>query len=437
MVTRRNFLRQSATALAAGLIAPSLLEESRILARSVSANDKLRVGLIGCRNMGWSNLTDFLIHTDVDCVALCDIDQKLLENRGAELLKLREKKPSLFGDYRKMLEMKDLDAVIIGTPDHWHCLQMVDACSVGKDIYVEKPIANSIAECDAMVAAAYKYQRVVQVGQQQRSGNHWHEMKQYIDTGKLGKIARVEVWANFNYGALSLPAADSPVPEGVDFDMWLGPAPKRTFNNTRFHGSWRMFWDYGGGLLTDWGVHLLDMALWGMDVKGMPNRVLGSGGKFAFPQNSPETFDTMTVVYEYDDFVIQWNNVAGTETGPYNRNYGLAFKGTNGTLVANREGWEVIPEGNKAEVVTAKPNFQDHKDHVTDFLNCVKKRDYQTACTIDNGSLCAKYAHLGNISARVGESLKYDDVKKTFNNKEANKLIQPSYRNPWKFPNIK
>lgn len=418
------------------MVIPSAFGERLMRTSSVSANDKIRVGLIGCRSMGWGNLSDFLVHPEVDCVGLCDIDRNVLEGKAAEVEKRRGKKPDLYGDYRKLLERKDMDAIIIGTPDHWHCLQMTDACAAGKDVYVEKPIANSIAECDAMVAAAKKYNRVVQVGQQQRSGNHWHEMKKYIDSGKLGKVCRVEVWANFNYGALSLPVPDSPVPEGVDFDMWLGPAPKRTFNNQRFHGSWRMFWDYGGGLLTDWGVHLLDMALWGMNVKGMPQQTLASGGKFAFPQNAPETFDTLSVIYEFDDYLIQWSNVAGTETGPYNRNYGLAFKGTNGTLVANRESWEVIPEGNKAEAITSLPNHQDRSDHVANFLTCMKNRDFNTACTIDNGSLCAKYAHLGNISARVGTALKYDNQKKTFNNKEADKLIKPTYRGPWKFPSM-
>lgn len=436
MISRRNFISHSASAIAAGLIMPSILNESSMFARSVGANDKINVGLIGCKGMGWSDLSDFLLHPDVDCVALCDIDKNILESRAADVKKLRGNQPTLYGDYRKLLDRKDIDAVIIGTPDHWHCLQMVDACAAGKDVYVEKPIANSIAECDAMVAAGKKYGRVIQVGQQQRSGNHWHEMKEYIDSGKLGKIARVNVWANFNYATILNPVPDKPVPAGIDFETWLGPAPQRTFNEKRFHGLWRMFWDYGGGLLTDWGVHLLDMALWGMNVKGMPNRVLSSGGNFAYPDNYAETFDTLSVIYEYDDFIIQWSNIAGTETGPYRRNYGLEFKGTNGTLVANRESWEVYPEQNKVEAVKSLPNYQDHKDHVTNFLDCMKSRNTETACPIDNGSLCAKYAHLGNISARVKSALIYDDVKKTFHNADADKLIKPEYRKPWKFPKI-
>lgn len=436
MLSRRNFIRHSASAIAAGLVMPSLLNENNVFARTVGANDKINVALIGCKNMGWADLSDFLLHPEVDCVALCDIDRNILGEKASELEKLRDKKASLYSDYRKLLDRKDIDAVIIGTPDHWHCLQMVDACAAGKDVYVEKPIANSIAECDAMVAAAKKYNRVVQVGQQQRSGNHWHEMKRYIDSGKLGKIARVNVWANFNYATILNPVPDGAVPAGVDFETWLGPAPKRTFNEKRFHGLWRMFWDYGGGLMTDWGVHLMDMALWGMNVKGMPNRVISSGGNFAYPDNYAETFDTLSVIYEFDDFLIQWSNIAGTETGPYGRNYGVEFKGTNGTLVANRESWEVYPEQNKIEAIKSMPNYQDHKDHVTNFLNCMKSREMNTACTIDNGSLCAKYAHLGNISARVKSALIYDDVKRTFNNAEADKLVKPAYRKPWKFPEL-
>ncbi|WP_459188009.1 Gfo/Idh/MocA family protein [Parabacteroides sp. APC149_11_2_Y6] len=436
MLSRRNFIRHSASAIAAGLVMPSLLNENNVFARTVGANDKINVALIGCKNMGWADLSDFLLHPEVDCVALCDIDRNILGEKALELEKLRDKKASLYSDYRKLLDRKDIDAVIIGTPDHWHCLQMVDACAAGKDVYVEKPIANSIAECDAMVAAAKKYNRVVQVGQQQRSGNHWHEMKRYIDSGKLGKIARVNVWANFNYATILNPVPDGAVPVGVDFETWLGPAPKRTFNEKRFHGLWRMFWDYGGGLMTDWGVHLMDMALWGMNVKGMPNRVISSGGNFAYPDNYAETFDTLSVIYEFDDFLIQWSNIAGTETGPYGRNYGVEFKGTNGTLVANRESWEVYPEQNKIEAIKSMPNYQDHKDHVTNFLNCMKSREMNTACTIDNGSLCAKYAHLGNISARVKSALIYDDVKRTFNNAEADKLVKPAYRKPWKFPEL-
>ena len=430
-MNRLEFLKRAGALVAAGSFYPVLT--NNLFARPMGANDRINVALIGCRNMGWGDLNDALLRPEVRCVALCDVDRKILEDRAAELEKRTGVKPDLYGDYRKLLERQDLDAVIIGTPDHWHCLQMVDACAAGKDVYVEKPIANSIGECDLMVKAAKKYGRVVQVGQQQRSATLWNSMKKYIDSGKLGRIAKVNVWANFAYARITNPVPDQEPPQNVDFDFWLGPAPQRTFNPKRFHGSWRMFWDYGGGLITDWGVHLLDMALWGMNVKGMPNRVMASGGNHQDPMNYAETFDTMSVVYEFDDFIINWDNVT-IETGPYNKNYGVEFVGENGSLVANRESWEVLPFKDRIEPFQSLPDYLDHRDHLANFIDCMKKREMNTACTINNGALCAKYAHLGNISARVGSDIVYDDVRKKFNNKDANKLFIKEYRKPWKLP---
>ena len=435
-LSRRSFIKSSSAALAAGAVMPSFAIAS---SGHVSANDKINVALIGCKNMGWSDLTDFLPHPEVQCVALSDIDRSILNARADELKK-KGMNPDLYGDYRRILDRKDVDIVIIGTPDHWHCLQFVDACAAGKDVYVEKPISNSMAECDVMVAAANKYNRVVQVGQQQRSGNLWHDMVDYLRSGKLGTVGRVHIWANFNYAAIPQSVPDSSVPEGVDFETWLGPTPQRTFNSQRFHGLWRMFWNYGGGLLTDWGVHLLDMGLWGMDIKGMPRKVTSSGGKYYYPNGVHETFDSQIVTYQFDDFIMTWEHDAGKETGPYGRNYGVSFRGTNGTLVGNRDSWEIIPENKKEGKLPetlVKADYKDHKDHVTNFLECVKTRNRQTACTIENGSLCAKYAQLGNIAARLGgATLQYDDVLKKFDNPEADKYIKPNYRQPWKFPAV-
>ena len=431
-MTRRNFLKTTATA---AVVLPAM--GANALGR-VAANDTLNVALIGCRSMGWGNLSDFLLEQGVECVALCDIDQSVLDSRVAELDKMGKKKPAVYGDYRKMLERKDVDAVIVGTPDHWHCLHTVDACAAGKDVYVEKPLANSIAECDAMVAAAKKYNRVVQVGQQQRSSGHWQEMIEYLRSGKLGTIGMVHHWANFTYAAIT-PKPDSEVPEGVDFETWLGPAPARTFNTQRFHGIWRMYWDYGGGLMTDWGVHLLDMGLWGMNITGMPKKIIATGGKFYYPQGAHETFDTQTVSYLFDNFILSWENNT-VQTGPYNRMYGVLFRGTNGTIVADRDNWMVYPEdGQKKENIIpelkVEADQQDHKQHVRNFIACVKARNRETACSIENGSLCAKYAHLGNIAARMNVALEYDDLAKTFvGTPEANKYLKPAYRAPWQFP---
>lgn len=428
-MNRLEFLKSAGALMAAGAFAPSLT--NNLFARPVKANDRLNIALIGCRNMGWADLQDALILPDIRCVALCDVDNHILNDRAKELNDQTGVKPTLYNDYRKILDRKDVDVVMIGTPDHWHCLQMVDSCAAGKDVYVEKPVANSIGECDLMVAAAKKYDRVVQVGQQQRSGVMWNNMKRYLQGGNLGRITKVNVWANYEYASIKNSAPDLDPPFYVDFDMWLGPAPLRAYNKNRFHGSWRMFWDYGGGLITDWGVHLLDMALWGMGVKGMPKRVMASGG---IPKGDyAETFGNMSVIYEFDDFILTWNN-STLEQGPYGRNYGIEFVGTKGCLVANREGWEVYPFRNKVQAYQEKPDGMDHRNHVANFIKHVRNHTRNTACPIENGALCAKFAHLGNISARVKSDLVYDDVRKKFDNKEANKLLIKEYRKPWKRP---
>ncbi len=433
--TRRNFLRNTGSLLAGATVGPLIFNDT---IGAVAANDKVVVGLIGCNGMGFYNLSDFLKVPGVECAALCDIDDSVLNNRAADVLKLTGKAPRLYKDYRKLLEDKSIDVVIVGTPDHWHCLPMVNACEAGKDVYVEKPLANSIAECEVMVKAARKYNRVVQVGQQQRSGAHWKLVTDMIRDGKIGTLRKVNVWANFNYGIGQPLASDSEVPAGVDFETWLGPAPKRSFNKTRFHGSWRMFWDYGGGLLTDWGVHLLDMALWPKDIKEAPLAVTASGGNLSFADHNHETFDTMNVSYQMKDYVINWQHTAGIESGPYGRNYGLEFIADSGTVVINREGYELFPEQeNGAYKIPAIPKQganDSHLDHVTNFIECIKTRK-DPACPVENGRLVALYAHMGNIALRTQSRLVWNEATKNFgNNAAANALITPNYRAPWKMP---
>jgi predicted dehydrogenase len=436
MTTRRDFLK-AGTALTAGALFPNL-GYGATSASALSPNDKVNVALIGCRNMGWANLSDFLKHENVLCVSLCDVNLPLMEKRATELQGKYQQKATLYKDYRRILDRKDVDIVIIGTPDHWHCLQFTDACAAGKSVYVEKPIANSMAECDAMVYAANRYNTVVQVGQQQRSANHWKKMIDYIQEGHLGTIGQVNVWANFNYAAIPIPVADTSVPEGVDFDLWLGPAPKVPFNSSRFNGLWRVFWDYGGGLLTDWGVHLLDMALWGMGVAGMPEQTVAVGGNYFYPNGGHETYDSLNVTYRFERFVINWSNNAGIETGLGGRNYGVMFRGTNGSLVADRNNWEIIPEKDKIPYLKEEADYKDHENHVTNFLRCVDSGNRDTACPIETGSLSAKYAHIGNISARIGgQPLVYNDRSGRFDNEAANRLLKPEYHNGYKFPRTK
>jgi len=438
--TRRKFM-QDASRFSMGLgvlsINPTLVKAMK---RSISANEKINIGLIGVRGRGFNVLQQVLKQPETECVALCDIDDTVIEDRMAEVLELQDRKPKVFKDFRKLLEEKDVDAVIIGTPDHWHCLQLVYACESGKDVYVEKPLANSLGELDVMVKAARKYNRIVQVGQQQRSGSHWKEAVEYVKSGKIGQLRTIRIWANFNYGVGQSVVEDSPIPDGVDFNSWLGPAPERSFNTGRFHGSWRMFWDYGGGLMTDWGVHLIDMALWAGEVNTMPRAVVSSGGNFSHVDRAHETYDTLSVSWQLDDFNITWESLGGIQTGPYGKTYGLAFVGNDGTIIANRSGWNLNPEMEnkqpKTPAVSKQSAGTSSEDHVKNFLGCIKTRA-EPNCTVENGRLVAQYAHMGNIAQRTQSRLVWDDQSKKFiKNKQANALITPEYRKPWSLPKV-
>ena len=312
MTTRRDFLRQTAL-LGAGLtISPFFIKAG---SAGVGANDKIGVGLIGCNGMGFEDLKAFLRNPEVECIALSDIDENVLNNRAAETEKITGKKVKhLYKDWRKLIDNKDIDLVIVGTPDHWHCLQMVSACQAGKDVYCEKPLGNSIEECNIMVRAAQKYNRVVQVGQWQRSDPHWQDAMAFVHGGQLGKIRTVRVFS-YQGWCPSIPVKpDEAVPAGVDYDMWLGPAPRRPFNRNRFHFTFRWFWDYAGGLMTDWGVHLLDYALYGMNVTA-PESIMASGGKFGYPDDACETPDLLQTIYTFKDFTVMWDHAIGIDDG--------------------------------------------------------------------------------------------------------------------------
>ena len=438
--TRRKFMQDAARfSMGLGMISlnPDLIRAAK---KKVPASEKIRLGLIGARGRGYRVLEQALQHPETHCVAICDIDDQVIADRKAEVMKLQDEAPTVYKDFRKLLESQDIDAVIIGTPDHWHCLQTVYACQAGKDVYVEKPMANSLAELDYMVEAARKYDRVVSVGQQQRSGKHWQQAIDHIRSGKIGQLRKINIWAHFNYGVGNKVVPDSPVPEGVDFDMWLGPAPQRTFNESRFHGSWRMFWDYGGGLMTDWGVHLIDMALWAADVTKPPNAVTASGGNFSHTDHAHETFDTLNVDYQLDDFTISWQSLGGIQTGPYGKLYGLAFIGNDGTIVADRGEWLLNPEFENKEpktpAISGKSARTSSEDHIENFLECIKTRD-EPNCTVENGRLVAQYSHMGNIALRSQSRLVWNDQKKNFGkNKQANQLITPEYRKPWELPKL-
>jgi predicted dehydrogenase len=392
--------------------------------------------------MGFSDLKAFLAQPGVECGGLCDVDSNVLNERAAETEKITGKKPRIYADYRKMLEEKDIDAVIVGTPDHWHCLQMVDACDAGKDVYCEKPLGNSIDECNVMIKAAGKYNKVVQVGQWQRSDPHWQNAVKYLHEGHIGRIRTVKAWSNVGWKGSIPVLPDEPVPAGVNYDMWLGPAPKRPFNMNRFHFTFRWYWDYAGGLMTDWGVHLLDYALFGMN-EYVPKSIMATGGKYAFPDDAMETPDTLTAVYDFGDFGLIWEHTIGIYGANYGRGHGVAFVGEHGTVVVDRQGWEMIPErsgfgvkeGLEA-VPLQKSTGQGLNLHVANFIDCLKTRN-RPNCDIEIGAHIARFAHLGNIAYRLGRRLYWDGENQKFiGDPEADAFAKVNYREPWKLPKI-
>lgn len=444
--SRRTFIKNSSLAITGlGMTNYMSAQTFASLQQKIGPNDQINFGVIGCKGMGWSDMKAHLKIPEVNCIALADIDQNVLNQRAANVKELRNKTQKLYTDYRKMLENKDIDAIIVGTPDHWHCLNMVDACEAGKHVYQEKPIANSIEECNVMVKAAKKYNRIVQVGQWQRSGSQYDEAIKYVQSGKLGNIRLVKCWSYQGWMKPVPVVPDSAPPEGVDYKMWLGPAPQRPFNKNRFHFNFRWFWDYAGGLMTDWGVHEIDIALYAMNVKA-PKSIIASGGKFAYPNDASETPDTLQTVYEFEDFNLLWEHATGINGGNYGKTEGIAFIGNNGTLVVNRQGWEVIPEtqdkdGQKV-LKTEKVDFIPGKNnalevHAQNFVNAIKGETTNLNCGIETGSIAAINAHMGNIAYKTGEKIYWDATKEQFtNNDKANKLIKANYHNGWELPKV-
>ncbi|MFD1769954.1 Gfo/Idh/MocA family protein [Sphingobacterium suaedae] len=397
---------------------------------------EIRVGAIGIKGMGWSNLQAILKVPGVRCTAICDIDDSVLDQRAGEL---REQgfRPRLYKNYKELLGDKAVDVVIIATPDHWHCLQAVDAMEAGKDVYVEKPLANSMVECDVLVAAQQKYRRIVQVGQWQRSQRHFQEATAFVQSGKLGKIRTVKAWAYLGWKKRVPSKPNAEVPPGVDYLSWQGPAERKPFNPNRFHYDFRWFWDYAGGLMTDWGVHLLDYALIGMQVSS-PKSVMAMGGKFAYPDDAGDTPDTLTAVYEFDGFNIIWEHATSISNGPYGREHGIAFIGNNGTLVLDRGGWEVFPEKGRMEAVPLQKKADVGLDlHMVNFVDAVQKQDPTILrAPVDAAAHIAKLSHMANIAYRTGERLTWDEVLGRFSENQANTYLPASYHNGYILPKI-
>ncbi|MEJ7768625.1 MAG: Gfo/Idh/MocA family oxidoreductase [Chitinophagaceae bacterium] len=441
MSSRRTFISNGSKLVAGGLLLNSV--QNNMFARGIWSSDQVNIGVIGIKGQGFSDLKAALTVPGVNLIAICDVDKNVIDTRMAELQKsnVDVSKIKVYGDYRRLLDQKDIDAVIIGTPDHWHALQMIQACEAGKHIFVEKPIGNSIAECDAMVAAQQYSKRVVQVGQWQRSQQHFKDAVDFLHTGQLGNVRTVKVWC---YQGWMKPAAkqpDSVPPAGVDYKMWLGPAPARAFNASRFHFNFRWFWDYAGGLMTDWGVHLMDYALHGMGAD-VPKTISALGGKFAYPDLAEETPDTLTALYEFDKFNIVWDHAMGIDNGSYNRDHGIAYIGNNGTLILNRGGWEVISErqsGNKVEKPLVKPSDNGLIKHMENFIGVIRSGKMEELnASIQVGAHVAKVSQMGNIAFRTQQKLEWNKSKGKFTTESVNdEYLAKKYHNGYKFPVVK
>ncbi|MBX3256550.1 MAG: Gfo/Idh/MocA family oxidoreductase [Chitinophagaceae bacterium] len=441
MSSRRKFLTDSSRVAAGGLLLSGLSPKVFAIHKSrFAAAGQLNIAAIGIKGMGWADTKSALKVQGVNLVGLCDVDKNVLDSRMNELsgLNVDASKVKIYGDYRKMLENKDIDAVIIGTPDHWHCLQMVEACQAGKHVYVEKPIGNSIVECRAMVAAQKRYNKAVQVGQWQRSQQHFRDAIEYVHSGKLGNIRTAKVWCYQGWMKPDIVQPDSAPPPGVDYAGWLGPAPKKPFNASRFHFNFRWFWDYAGGLMTDWGVHLLDYALFGMKAD-VPKTVVALGGKFAYPELAQETPDTLTTLYEFDKFNLVWDHAMGIDNGQYGRDHGIAFVGNNGTLVLDRGGWEIIEEKNSKNKVGkphVKPSESGLDKHTDNFVSAIRSGQYdQLTAPIQVGADVAIVAQMGNIAFRSGKRVVWNKAAGKFTDDAINKeyLAKP-YHNGYRIP---
>jgi predicted dehydrogenase len=443
MMHRRRFLHQAGTLLAGGTVLSALDNKTfAIFKNRIAPSDQLQVGAIGINGMGWANVNAALKVPGVNLAALCDVDKNVLDKRKGELGKMNidATKVKTYSDYRQLLDQKDIDIVIVGTPDHWHALQMIHACEAGKDVFVEKPVGNSIVECRAMVAAQQRYNKVVQAGQWQRSQQHFKDAVEYVQSGKLGMIRTVKVWCYQGWMKPAPVVPDSNPPAGVDYAAWLGPAPKKPFNASRFHFNFRWFWDYAGGLMTDWGVHLLDYALLGMKAD-VPKSIAALGGKFAYPDLSQETPDTLTTLYEFDKFNLVWDSAMGIDNGSYGKNHGIAFIGNNGTLVLYRGGWEVLEEpqsANKASKSFVKPSDNGLNNHWVNYIDVVKSRKMDDLnCSIQAGAHVATVAQMGNISFRSGQRLVWDKANGKFTDEKINsEYLMKEYHNGYKLPKV-
>jgi predicted dehydrogenase len=441
---RRNFLKNSST-LAAGLGFSSLISakaKENTVGSTIATVNVAVIGVgMGCRDLQGALTNNPWVH----CLGMCDVNKQRLEEQAARFRKDfpgQTNNMQLYSDFRKLLANKDIHGVIIATPDHWHTYIFAEALKAGKAIYVEKPVANSIEECNLMMDLQKKHKAVITTGLWQTSQRYFIGANEILRSGVLGDVYKVQVW--LSQSTEPRPGADdTPPPAYLDYNMWLGPAPKRPYNPNRYRG-WRGFWDYGGGQQTDWGVHWLDSAFDGLKALGLSNREYPKA-VFSTAYKNPKTFNEtpscQTTIFQYDNFHIEWSQQVAHL---YNRNQGVAWIGSKATLVCNREGYELIPEKNKEGALLAdraqlvgKSEEGGIDTHATNWCTCIRDGSAATNSPIEKGAFATILAHMGNISYRTGTRVVYDPVQRRFvNNPEADGFLSKNYQSPWRLPEV-
>jgi predicted dehydrogenase len=396
------------------------------LSAKAGANEKIRVGVIGVRGRGAELAQGFAKQKDSEVVAICDVDDasfakplKLVDEAGG-------KPPRTEKDFRRLLDDKSIDAIAVATPDHWHALMTVMACQAGKDVYSEKPASHNVVEGRRMVEAARKYKRVVQIGTQRRSTPHVQEAIGHVRSGGIGKVGLARAWIHQKRKPIGH-GTPGPVPAGVDYAMWQGPAPDRPFMSNRFHYNWHWFWNWGTGEVGNNGIHGVDVARWGLGVDA-PLRVASGGGKYVFDDDQ-EVPDTQVVTWEFPTTCIVWEHRMWSAHGNDGMGFGIAFYGDKGTLIVDEKSWRV-EDGVKA----GGTSTGGQGAHFKNFLDCVKDRSAPNA-DVEIGHLSTRLCHLGNIAHRTGRKLTFDAATESFpGDPEASRLLGREYSSRFEMP---
>ncbi len=413
MLGRRAFL-----GAAAGLAAMPV-------AGKAAASERVRVAVIGVRSRGLDHVRLFAADPGAEIVALCDVDDAMFR-RALAASSINGKAPRVEKDFRRLLDDKTIDAVSIATPEHWHAIMTIMACQAGKDVYVEKPISHNMVEGRRMVEAARKHRRVVQVGTQRRSAPAAIEAIERVRGGAIGKVGMAHAWMHHVRKGIGH-AQPGPLPPGVDYDMWQGPAPDRPFHANRFHYNWHWFWVWGTGELGNNGIHGVDVARWGLGVDA-PTAVTSGGGKYVFDDDQ-EVPDTQVTTWEYPGCCMVWEHRMWSPHPESGLPFGVAFHGDKGTLITDGKSWR-IEDGDGSQ---SKPGPDGQKLHVRDFLDCVKSRNQPNA-DIETGHQSTRLCHIGNIAFRTGKKLTFDADHECFHDAEADKLLSREYSSRFSLP---